>query len=306
MTNLTSRSTTSRTAVAAAAVAAASALAACGSSSSNTAADAPTVKSSSATTSAAAKTPSASPSTSSAAPSTKPAPKATQQQRASRDEARVALKKVNWTQAEVIPSKTVYVYSANLPKGTSKVTQAGQQGLADVTYTTLKQGGKVVSTKYVDAKVTKAAVRRVITVGTGVQQAAEHRTATPQQVSRTQVRQAVTKQAAPTQHTAQRTAPAVKKATTAPAAKKASAAAPAAGNAGYWHNIARCESGNNWKTNTGNGFYGGLQFTQQTWAGFGGTAYAPRADLASPAQQMAIANKVLAVQGPGAWPVCSR
>ena len=72
-----------------------------------------------------------------------------------------------------------------------------------------------------------------------------------------------------------------------------------------WAKVAACESSGNWHINTGNGYYGGLQFAQGTWAGFGGTAYAPRADLATPAQQMAIANRVLAVQGWHAWPVCS-
>ena len=71
-----------------------------------------------------------------------------------------------------------------------------------------------------------------------------------------------------------------------------------------WDKVAACESTNNWSINTGNGFYGGLQFTQSTWAEFGGLKYAARADLATKAQQIAIAEKVLAVQGPGAWPVC--
>ncbi|MFB6894213.1 transglycosylase family protein [Kitasatospora sp. NPDC056327] len=72
-----------------------------------------------------------------------------------------------------------------------------------------------------------------------------------------------------------------------------------------WDKVAQCESGGNWSINTGNGFYGGLQFTGSTWAGFGGTAFAARADLATKDQQIAVAEKVLAVQGPGAWPVCS-
>ncbi|NYI04925.1 transglycosylase family protein [Allostreptomyces psammosilenae] len=72
-----------------------------------------------------------------------------------------------------------------------------------------------------------------------------------------------------------------------------------------WDRVAACESTNNWQINTGNGFYGGLQFTQSTWEEFGGLEYAPRADLATKEQQITIAEKVLAVQGPGAWPVCS-
>ncbi|GGQ97193.1 hypothetical protein GCM10010195_61340 [Kitasatospora griseola] len=72
-----------------------------------------------------------------------------------------------------------------------------------------------------------------------------------------------------------------------------------------WDKVAQCESGGNWSINTGNGFYGGLQFTSSTWAAFGGTAYAAQANLATKAQQIAVAEKVLASQGPGAWPVCS-
>ncbi|MFJ8200177.1 transglycosylase family protein [Streptomyces sp. NPDC096152] len=79
-----------------------------------------------------------------------------------------------------------------------------------------------------------------------------------------------------------------------------------AATASEWDAVAQCESGGNWSINTGNGFYGGLQFTNSTWAAFGGTAYASRADLASKSQQIAVAEKVLASQGKGAWPVCGK
>ncbi|MFF4824292.1 transglycosylase family protein [Streptomyces sp. NPDC001312] len=79
-----------------------------------------------------------------------------------------------------------------------------------------------------------------------------------------------------------------------------------AATASEWDAVAQCESGGNWSINTGNGFYGGLQFTNSTWAGYGGTAYASRADLASKSQQIAVAEKVLAGQGKGAWPVCGK
>ncbi|WP_020573600.1 transglycosylase family protein [Actinopolymorpha alba] len=72
-----------------------------------------------------------------------------------------------------------------------------------------------------------------------------------------------------------------------------------------WDRLAQCESSGNWSINTGNGFYGGLQFTPSTWRGFGGTRYAARADLATKAEQIATAEKVLDVQGWGAWPACS-
>ena len=73
-----------------------------------------------------------------------------------------------------------------------------------------------------------------------------------------------------------------------------------------WTGVAECESGGNWSINTGNGYYGGLQFSQSTWAGYGGTAFAARADLATPAQQIEVAEKVLVGQGVGAWPSCGK
>ena len=81
--------------------------------------------------------------------------------------------------------------------------------------------------------------------------------------------------------------------------------APAVSNGGVWDSIAQCESNGNWSINTGNGFSGGLQFHPQTWAGHGGTQYAPSAHLATREQQIAIAEKVQASQGWGAWPACT-
>lgn len=84
-----------------------------------------------------------------------------------------------------------------------------------------------------------------------------------------------------------------------------SASAPAVSSGSVWDRVAACESGGNWHINTGNGYYGGLQFSSGTWLGYGGGAYASRADLATREQQIAIAQKVLAGQGWNAWPVCS-
>lgn len=72
-----------------------------------------------------------------------------------------------------------------------------------------------------------------------------------------------------------------------------------------WEKVAACESSGDWEINTGNGYFGGLQFRQSTWEAFGGTVYAPRADLATKDQQIAVAEEVLDGQGPDAWPVCS-
>ncbi|MGW7609209.1 transglycosylase family protein [Streptomyces sp. NPDC054766] len=79
----------------------------------------------------------------------------------------------------------------------------------------------------------------------------------------------------------------------------------AAADSGVWDRIAQCESGGNWHINTGNGYYGGLQFSAGTWRAYGGTAYAPTADQASRSAQIAVASRVQSAQGWGAWPTCS-
>lgn len=73
-----------------------------------------------------------------------------------------------------------------------------------------------------------------------------------------------------------------------------------------WDAVAMCESSGDWAANTGNGYFGGLQFYQPTWEAYGGLEYAPRADLATPVQQQTIAERVLNGQGIGAWPVCGQ
>ena len=72
-----------------------------------------------------------------------------------------------------------------------------------------------------------------------------------------------------------------------------------------WDAVATCESGNNWHLSTGNGYYGGLQFSQSTWAGYGGGQYGSYAHQASRDQQIIVAQRVLRAAGPGSWPACS-
>ena len=73
-----------------------------------------------------------------------------------------------------------------------------------------------------------------------------------------------------------------------------------------WDKVAQCESGGNWSINTGNGYYGGLQFYPSTWRAFGGTEYGSQAHQATKAEQIAVAKRTLHQQGPGAWPVCGK
>ena len=86
----------------------------------------------------------------------------------------------------------------------------------------------------------------------------------------------------------------------------AAGAAPASAAKTVWDKVAKCESGGNWKINTGNGYYGGLQFSSSTWRGYGGKKYASKANHASKGEQIAIARRVLAGQGAGAWATCGR
>ena len=80
---------------------------------------------------------------------------------------------------------------------------------------------------------------------------------------------------------------------------------PATDRGAIWDALAQCEAGGNWSINTGNGYYGGLQFHPQTWTGLGGGEFAPSAHLATREQQIIVAERVLAAQGWGAWPGCT-
>src|SRR5262245_24857591 len=74
---------------------------------------------------------------------------------------------------------------------------------------------------------------------------------------------------------------------------------------GVWDSLAACESGDDWSINTGNGYYGGLQFSSSTWQAYGGGEYASRPDLASRDEQIIVAERVAADGGFGAWPSCA-
>ncbi|MFJ5799540.1 transglycosylase family protein [Streptomyces decoyicus] len=92
-----------------------------------------------------------------------------------------------------------------------------------------------------------------------------------------------------------------------PAGPSAAAAGPAAVSPGPdWERIAACESNGRWHINTGNGYHGGLQIDLATWRAYGGHRYAPRADLATRAEQIAIGKRIVRDRGLSAWPNCAR
>lgn len=90
-------------------------------------------------------------------------------------------------------------------------------------------------------------------------------------------------------------------------AEQAAAAAPSRAAGGTdWQKIASCESGGRWRINTGNGYYGGLQMSRATWRTYGGADYAPRPDLATREEQIAVGEKIVRARGLSPWPTCGR
>jgi uncharacterized protein YabE (DUF348 family) len=158
---------------------------------------------------------------------------------------------------------------SHLFKGTTKTVVAGKAGRKIVSHLQTLVDGKLESDKVFRTRVITAPVTRVIHVGSK-----------------------------------SRPAPKPARARTRSAAKASAPRSSGGGstvNGAMWDRIAKCESGGNWSINTGNGYYGGLQFDIRTWLGAGGGSFAPRADLASRTQQIAIANKVYADRGLQPW-----
>ncbi len=171
---------------------------------------------------------------------------------------------------EEIPFAVEERETDDLFTGETRVATKGRAGLERTTFTTTLADGQEVSRTATGQEVVRAPVTRVVLEGT-------------------------------------RERPAPRPASDAPAAPPADSApapAPAAATGGsVWDAIAKCESGGNWSINTGNGYSGGLQFSASTWRAYGGTG---SASAASREQQIAVAQKVQAAQGWGAWPSCSR
>lgn len=159
-----------------------------------------------------------------------------------------------------------------LAVGTTEVESQGKDGTIEVTYRRVAVNGKAGKAVEIGRAIVKAAAPDVIRVGT-------------------QEPEPVVAPAPATDSSA----------AASPASDSPTAATPAATSGVDWDGIAACESGGNWSINTGNGYYGGLQFSSSTWASYGGTAYAARADLASRDQQIAVAERTVAGQGIGAW-----
>ena len=165
---------------------------------------------------------------------------------------------------EDVPFEIVTSESAELLKGEKEVTQEGVAGKLEKTFKLVLVDGREASRTLVSETVAVQPVPEKVTVGT-------------------------------------KPKPVAQAATSASAGANTGAAAPAMMNEAMWDKIAQCESGGNWSINSGNGYYGGLQFDIRTWNGAGGGAYAPNASLATKAQQIDIANRVYAQRGLQPW-----
>ncbi|GAA2743159.1 resuscitation-promoting factor [Terrabacter aerolatus] len=182
---------------------------------------------------------------------------------------KVAIQRVQTKDQDVtraIPFGTTQQKTGDLYSDQTKVAQAGVAGERTVTVRSMVVDGKVISTKEISSKVVKAPVDRVLLVGTKARPAA---------------------------------APSTTSTTTA--TRSTSGAGLNLARASMWDSIAQCESTGNWHINTGNGYYGGLQFLTSTWLAYGGGDFAPRADLASREQQITVANRVYADNGTSQW-----
>ncbi|MEP6629231.1 MAG: ubiquitin-like domain-containing protein [Lapillicoccus sp.] len=168
---------------------------------------------------------------------------------------------------------------ATLAKGTKKTTTAGVAGQQTLSFDEVWVDGRLESRTQTGTQVTANPVDQVVAVGT----------------------KAPTPAPAPAPAPVRATAPTTPAPTPPPPAGNPSGAGINLANAAMWDRIAQCESGGNWAINTGNGYYGGLQFASGTWISNGGGDFASRADLASREQQITVANRLYATSGLGPW-----
>lgn len=190
---------------------------------------------------------------------------------------RVETKRVATTQA--LPFRTTVRRSDSLYVGQSKVLREGEAGARRVTYAVTTHDGTVVARRVVGSRVLSGATSKIVVTGTKAKPA-------PKPAPRP---------AAPSTPTPS-PAPAPK-----PSAGSASGAGINTANAAMWDRIAQCESSGNWSINTGNGYYGGLQFDIPSWLANGGDDFAPRPDLASREEQITVANRYYAKAGLRPW-----
>jgi uncharacterized protein YabE (DUF348 family) len=181
--------------------------------------------------------------------------------------AKIVVKRVTtkrMTTTEPVAYKTIRTETNDLYIDQTKVKTAGRAGERTLTVEQTLVDGKVTATKEVSSAITRSAVNRILLIGT-------------------------------------KSRPAPSTTTTTSSGGSSSGGGLDLSRAAMWDRVAACESGGNWHINTGNGYYGGLQFSAGTWNAYGGGDFASRADLASREQQITVANRVYADNGLAQW-----
>jgi uncharacterized protein YabE (DUF348 family) len=174
-------------------------------------------------------------------------------------------------QRQSIGFSTRYQQDSSMYKDQSDVARDGKSGVAAIKYAAVYVDGKLASKTAVARTIVASPVAKIVNVGTQ-----------------------------------ERPPPPPPSSGSGSGSGSGSSSAPPDTSGLNWDAVANCESGGNWHINTGNGFYGGLQFDYSTWLANGGGQYASRADLASREQQIAVANRVYAARGSSPWPVCGQ
>src|SRR5699024_4492984 len=206
------------------------------------------------------------------------------------------------------PFETETVEDDSLYEGTTKTTTKGKTGTTEKVYTDTVVDGEVTESELVSEEATEEPVTQVVAKGTKAKSEPEPEPAPepepePAQEEKTSASSSCC--AASEKRSTGSKSNRSSERSSSESSGNTGASAPTAPSGSVWDRIAQCESGGNWSINTGNGYYGGLQFSASTWKAFGGGKYASTADKATRAQQIDIAKKVQAAQGWGAWPSCT-
>ena len=175
-----------------------------------------------------------------------------------------------WDETRDIDFDTKKVKDKTLAKGDTEVKTEGEKGERELTLRQETRNGKKGEEEVLKSKVTKEPVAEVIKVGTKVEDKKEEKQEDEKKSESTPKTSTDTSNISAT-----------------------------------WKALAKCESGGNWSINSGNGYYGGLQFSASSWRAVGGTKYAPLPHQATPQEQIAAAEKLRASGGWGHWPACS-
>ncbi|GAA4523101.1 resuscitation-promoting factor [Brachybacterium paraconglomeratum] len=205
------------------------------------------------------------------------------------------------TESVEIPFETKTVEDDSLLEGKTKTTTEGKAGTTEKVFAEKTVDGEVTESELLSEKVVTEPVTEVVAKGT---KPAPKPEPVQEEKSSSSEKSSSKKSSSEKRETGSKSNRSSER-SSSESSGNTGASAPAAPSGSVWDRIAQCESGGNWSINTGNGYYGGLQFSGQTWKAFGGGKYASTANQATRGQQIDIAKKVQAAQGWGAWPSCT-